>query len=211
MATNNPRGFIPVNHLTGDLDMKMTLRPTRGKNNAQIFPGDVVFLDASGAGKGIQKYHDAASAAAKPPLGVVGMVLNAQRRPYTFNQPGVGGPFIPTSSVGFAGVYEDPGIIYAANASATATFQHVGTFAQIQVTAPNTAAGRSGMAVDLGTTVSGAGQVLKVVNISPMDGQLEECPISGAANNDVEVVFVQHQWLNDTRRNEIQVLVSGNG
>lgn len=207
MPINNPRGFVPVRHLHGRTSFQMTLRPTRGKNHQQLHIGDVVFLDAS-ASKGIQRYHSPASAAAKPVLGVIGAVYDSNRRPTTFSQP-TAGPRIAVSTDGFAGVYEDPDIIFAANASATATFQHVGNLVQVRVCAPNTAAGRSGMGIDIGTTVSGAGHPFKIFQISPLDGQLDEARVSGAANQDVEVICVHHQWRTANRRNQIEQLSSG--
>jgi hypothetical protein len=198
MAITNIRGFIPTRHLQGRTSFQMELRPTgdgtKGKNDTQIYPGDVVYLDASG---GIQRFHDAASGGdSQLPLGVVGQVFNADRRPYTFNQPGTGGPYIPTSTMGFAGVYEDPGIIYQAEASATATYLNIGKFLQVRVCAPNTAAGRSGMGVDMGTTATAAGHPFKMYGISPLDGVLDEARISGEVNNQVQVVLVNSQWTN---------------
>lgn len=207
-------GLIPVRTLDGDSEFPMTLRPTgnnvKGKNDQQIFPGDVVFLDASG---GIQKYCDAASGKANPiPLGVVGQVFNSNKRPFTFNQPGAG-PFLPVSAVGYAGVYENPDIIFRANASATANYQCVGQFVQIRVSAPSTAAGRSGMGIDvaaIGAQATAAGHVAKLYAISTQDGNLDETRVSGQANNDVEVILVNHQWRNPWLRNVAGVVdVSG--
>lgn len=205
MASSNIRGYIPVRTLDGSNVFPTVTRPTLGKNDTQIYAGDVVAIDASG---GIQRYHDAASGGDSVlPLGVVARVLNGDGRPFTFNQPGAG-PRIPTSSTGFAEVYEAPGIVYQANASATARWiTHVGNFAAVRVCAPSTAVGRSGMSVDLGTVVTAGGQALKVFNISTSE---DEVRVSGEANNDVEVVFVNQQWTNPWFRNFVGVPISGN-
>src|SRR3990167_205075 len=211
MPSPHIRGLIPVRHLHGKTDFQKTLRPTgngaKGKNDSTIFIGDVVFLDASGA---VQRYCDAASGGDTVlPLGVVGDVYNSNRRPFTFNQPGAG-PAIPASTMGYVGVYEDPHIVYVANTSATATYLNVGHFAQIRVCAANTAAGRSGMSVDITTTPTAAGHAFKMVGISPLDGSLEESRLSGAANNDVEVIMVNGQWSNSWMRNVVAAIdVSG--
>lgn len=209
--SQNPavRGFIPAGPSYKPQYVRM--RPTRGKNNAQIRKGDVVYLGAS-ANTGIQRYHDVASgAASRPVLGVVLDVLNADRRPFTFNQPGAG-PFIPTSSTGFALVLEDPDATFVANCSSTAVFSDVGRFASIRVSAPNTAVGRSGMSLGSAAIVANAtavGEVAKIVSISPMDTQLQESPVCGFANQDLEVLFVNHQWRNKWARDTIGAKTSG--
>ena len=197
-------GFMPVGTLTGTPVPKMVLRPTgdsaKGKNDTSIFIGDVVNLDASGA---IQRINDAASGGdSRLPLGVVGAVFDVNRRPFTFNQPD-SGSFIPTSTRGFVGVYESPHIIYRANCSSTASYLNVGAFCAVRVCAATTLVGRSGMGVDLGanTAATAAGEFLKLYNISPMDGLLDEARLSGQANQDVEVVIVNSQWSNAWLRN----------
>ena len=190
MATSNIRGFTPVRTLDGSNQFATVTRPTLGRNNGQIFPGDVVTIVSGG----IRSYRHATAsgAAANLPLGVVARVLNAQGRPFTFNQPG-SGPLIPTSSTGFAEVYENPHIVYQVNASATASPVNVGRFAEIRVCAATTAVGRSGMSITLGTVVTAAGEAFKVYNLSSSE---EEVRVSGEANNDVEVVMVNGLWTN---------------
>ena len=101
---------------------------------------------------------------------------------------------------------EDPDATFVANCSSTAVFSDVGRFASIRVSAPNTAVGRSGMSLGSAAivgNVSAVGEVAKIISISPMDSQLEASPVSGFANNDLEVLFVHHQWRHTFRRNEI--------
>jgi hypothetical protein len=205
MANSRVRGFIPVRNLDGSNNFPTTLRPTLGKNDSAIFAGDMVFLDASG---GIQRYHEAVSGGdSRPPLGVVAQVFNADRRPFTFNQPGTG-PLIPTSTRGFAAVNENPHTVYTINTSATANFQlHVGKLQAIRVCAASTALGRSGMSLTLGTTVTGDGHPLKLVNIAGPD---EEVRVCGEANNDVEVVVVNGQWVNPWFSHLMGIPISGN-
>lgn len=197
MATSKIRGFVPVRNLDGSGVFPMTMRPTLGNNNGPIFPGDVVLMAASG---GVDRYPDTGASAlsSRIPLGVVGAVFNTDLRPFTFNQPGAG-PFIPTSTRGFAGVYENPHTVFTTNVSATATYQHVGTFQLIRATAPSTAVGRSGMSITLAATITAAGEVAKIVNISPTEG--DTVRVSGETNQDVEVILVQHMWKNEWRRN----------
>ena len=202
MATNNPRGFVPTRNLVGDNNFSFgPLRPLKGKNIAQIMAGDVAHLDASG---NVQRYPNnggGQTAASQLPLGVVANIFDANRRPLTFNQPGVGGPLAPVSSNYFVQLYENPYIIYTANCSSTAAYGNVGEFAQIRVTAGNTAAGRSGMGVDLVAAGNSAvGYSMKIIGVSPADGLLDEAGVSGAANNDVEVMFVNHVWTNPYQR-----------
>ena len=190
MATSNIRGFIPVRTLDGSNQFATVTRPTLGNNAGQIFPGDVVTIVSGG----VQSYRNATAsgAAANLPLGVVARVLNTQGRPFTFNQPN-SGPLIPTSTVGFVEVYENPHIVYQVNTSATAAPLNVGRFAEVRVCAPSTAVGRSGMSVTIGTVVTAAGEAFKVYNVSTSE---DEVRVSGESNNDVEVVLVNGLWTN---------------
>jgi len=162
---NNPSGFHPVRNLDGTKNFRMTLRPTLGKNDTHIFPGDIVRFDASG---GVQQApQDATGADTALVLGVVGQCFNSDLRPLTFNQP-TEGPFIRTSTEGWVGVYENPHTVFRAQASATANLEtHVGKFmsyGSVDNPAPLTAAGISRRGVRLGTTVTADGHFLKFYN-----------------------------------------------
>ena len=210
MATNNPRGFVPTRHITGHMiPAAGPMRPTMGANADQIVPGDVVELDVSGR---LQRVSDIVSGPDTGlPLGVIAQVFNSDGRPFTFNQPGAG-PLIPVSTRAFATVYEDPGIIYTANCSTTATYQDVGAFAQVRVCAPTTAVGRSNHGVDLlGQVNTAAGHYLKIVAVSPQDAVLDETGVSGTGNNDVEVMFVNNLWSNPFTRLNTGVNASATG
>lgn len=191
MASSNIRGFTPVKTLDGSNRFATVTRPTLGNNIGQIFPGDVVTLISGG----IQSYANAVAsgAAADLPIGIVARVLNADGRPFTFNQPGAG-PRIPTSTVGFAEVYEDPHIVYQVNCSATASPLNIGRFQFVRVCAANTAVGRSGMSITLGTVTTAAGEPFKLYNISSSENEVR---VSGEENNDVEVLLVNGQWTNN--------------
>lgn len=190
MASSNIRGFIPVKTLDGSNRFATVTRPTLGNNAGQIVAGDVIAMVSGGA----QSYRNvtASGAAARPPSGVVARVLNADGRPFTFNQPGAG-PIIPTSTVGFVEVYEDPHIVYQVNCSATAAPLHVGKFIGVRCCALSTAVGRSGMSVTLGTVVTAAGEAFKVYNLSTSE---DEVRTSGEANQDLEVILVNGLWTN---------------
>ncbi len=212
MATRaNDRGFRPVRHLNGRLNPSPHMRTTvnegsSGNNANSIFIGDVVYLNTSGA---LQSYTEAASGAeTQLPLGVVANVFDANKRPFTFSQP-TNGPFIPTSTEGYAMVYEDPGIIYAANCSTTARHDMVGSFCHVRVCAANTAAGRSGHGLDIDQSVTAGGHIFKMVGISPLDSTLESPPVSGAANNDIEVLLINSYWSNPFRAIETGSPASG--
>ena len=199
MPIANDKGLWPVGHLAGNRSFQQRLLPTRGKNPTQLRIGDVVTYAVSGA---VRRISDAVSGGDTPLVwGVVGSVYNANRRPFTFSQPDAG-PYIPASTNGFVGVYEDPHIIYGGNMSATASFLDFGKFVSIRVCAPNTAAGRSGMGVsrvDIASTA--AGHPAKFYSILGTDGTLDEVPASGSVNNDVAVVLVNTQFSNPWFRN----------
>lgn len=198
MPNANPRGLVPTRHLSGVKDFKMTMRRVRGQNATHIMAGDIVRLVSAG----VDIMVNAASGAdTKMPLGVVGQVFNVvdnKPRPMTFSQPD-SGPVVPVSTDAIVGVYEDPGIIYATNCSATASPVHIGKFQVQNIQEGTTAVGRSGHSITLGTTSTADGHFLKVYDISNLDGNLDEVPLSGAANQDVEVIFVNSPWINSYR------------
>ena len=193
----NIRGFVPVRHINGRLNpsphMRTTIdQNTSGNNLGSIFAGDIVFLNPNGA---LTSYADEVTATSVLPLGVVAQVLDNNKRPFTFSQPGAG-PHIPASTAGYAMVYEDPGLIYTATCSTTANIADVGKFCNVRVCAANTAVGRSGYSVDINVAATASAQFMKMVGVSPLDSTLVDLPISGAANQDIEVIFVNQQWSN---------------
>lgn len=196
MANSNIRGFVPTGHLHGRTSFQMKMRRVRGQNAHHIMAGDIVRQVS--AGIDIMASDASGGDTVGPPLGVVGQVFNVvndKPRPMTFSQPD-SGPVVPVSTDAIVGVYEDPGIIYATNCSATASPLNIGRFQAAKIAAGVTAVGRSGHSITLGTTTTAGGHYLKLYDISNLDGTLDEVPLSGAANQDVEVVFVNTQWTN---------------
>lgn len=203
MPNSNVRGLTPTGHLHGRTSFQMKMRRTRGQNATHIMAGDVVRLVSGGVD--IVASNASGGDSANLPLGVVGQVftvVNDKPRPMTFNQPN-SGPVINVSTDAIVGVYEDPGIIYSVNCSATASPLHIGMFLEQRVCAGTTAVGRSGHSVTLGTTTTANGHFMKLYDISNLDGTLDEVPLSGAANQDVEVLLVNHQWNNKWFRNVV--------
>lgn len=207
MPTNNPRGFVPVKNLNGATGFSVgPMRPTLGANADALWMGDIVELDVSGR---VQRISDIVSGPDSGlPLGVIAQVFNSDGRPFTFNQPGAG-PYIPVSTQGFVTVYEDPGIIFVANCSTTATYQDVGALIQVRVCAGVTGVGRSNMGVDLPGVNTAAGHFAKLYAVNAQDGGLSKTGLSGAANNDVEVLLVNTLWSNPFLRTNVGAPASG--
>ena len=196
-ATVNPRGLVPSRTLRGSTSFAMTIRPTRGANTRQIYPGDMVFLNANGR---VQP-SIVATVAGQPQLGVVGAVYNKRMRPLTHNLPATSS-YIPVSTTGFVGVYEDPDIIYTANCSASVGDSAIGLFANIVLNAANTAAGISGMCVDgVDVTATSQGHPLKIVALSSNEilsnDPQQAVGATTGANYDVEVLIINHVWRNN--------------
>lgn len=201
MARNTPRGFVPTRHLTGGSFTTGPRRQTGGSNAAEIRQNDPVFLDSNG---NIQRYVSEASAAAPPALGVVAAVYDSNRRPKTHSLPSAA-PVIAASTEGFVEVWEDPFIVFVCNATTSLGQSEVGKFAEVNYTANGTAAGISGAVLGTSVSASSIGHVLKIVGVHPNDGDYIT-PVAGTANNDAEVIFVQHMWTNPIRRDTVEVL-----
>ena len=197
MATtaDTNRGFIASRKLDGQAPGAANWYETNARNAAQIFPGDLVFLDANGE---VQAFTGT-SATAIAPLGVVQAVYNSNKRPLTFNQPDVGGPFVQASTAAWIAVHDDPDLVFLVNADASANRTMIGDFASVTAGAANTAAGRSGMAISVATvTATAVGHPLKIVGLGPTE-------IDGAygAGNDLEVIISNHVWRRHDRNNVI--------
>lgn len=211
MANAGVRGLVPTGHLHGRTSFQMKMRRTRGQNAAALMAGDIV--RAVSGGVDIICSNASGGDNASLPLGVIGQVFNVSNnkpRPTTHNQPD-SGPHVPVSTDAIVGIYEDPGIIFTTNCSATASPLHIGMFLEQRVCAGVTAVGRSGHSVTLGTTTTATGQVLKFYDISNLDGSLDEVPLSGAANQDIEVILVNHQWNNKHFRNIVGAMATSIG
>src|SRR3546814_802956 len=119
MSVDNPRGFVEYKHLSGALcpaTRRYRVKADGVSGTSPKFPGDPVVLLS---GNTVAVLPAAGTVAALPVLGVVRSVLNSDARPFTFNQPSVGGPHIPASTAGFVEVNIDPFQTYLVNTDAT--------------------------------------------------------------------------------------------
>lgn len=188
MSTDNPRGFVEHKHLNGAVCPRTQTYKVKAdgvSGSHQKFPGDPVVLVS---GQTVARISAAGTAAALPILGVIRAVLNSNGRPFTFNQPSVGGPYIPASTAGYVQVNIDPHQTYLVNTDATVTSTLIGQFVDVTANTPNTAAGRSGFSIEVATGVNTATNVqsFQVVNVgnNNLDGI-----IGGENNQDVEVII----------------------
>lgn len=204
MARNNPRGFVEHRHLTGAVcpsTRKYKVKADGVSGSHQKFPGDPVILVS---GQTVARIPVAGTAAAKPIVGVIRSVLNSNGRPLTFNQPDTGGPFLPASTAGFVEVNTDPFQTYLVNTDATVTSTLIGQFVDVTANTPNTAAGRSGMTIEVGT---GTNTARATFSANPVPFQVVEIGannldgiIGGEGNQDVEVIIHFHAFNNQIHK-----------
>lgn len=200
MAIPNQRGFAPVRHLSGGQTFSSVRRPLRGTNINQIYPGDPVRIDASGH---IQR-ATLGTAASAPWLGVVKATYGKDQRPRTHSLP-ENNAYAVVSSSGWVDIYEDPNIIFVVNCSASISPFKVGQFINIVINSPVTAANMSGYGVnEADCTATAIGHPLKIVRISPQDPLTANADPAGEANNDVEVLIMQHMWRLEGRTYVVQ-------
>lgn len=195
MATDNPRGFVEHSHLSGAVcpaTRHYRVKADGVSGTSQKFPGDPVVLLS---GHSIAVLPAAGTAAALPVLGVIRSVLNNDKRPFTFNQPDTGGPFLPASTAGWVEVNIDPHQTYLVNSDATVVSTHIGQFVDVTANSANTAAGRSGFSVELATGVNTAVNTTSFQIIGIGDNNLDGI-IDGESNQDVEVIISRHTFAN---------------
>lgn len=191
MSVNNPRGFVEYKHLSGSLSpatRKYRVKADGKSGSFQKFPGDPVVLLS---GNTVARIPVAGTAAALPVLGVIRSVLNSDGRPFTFNQPSAGGPYIPASTAGFVEVNIDPFQTYLVNTDATVVSTLIGQFVDVTANTPNTAAGRSGFSIEVGTGLNTATNTLAFQVIDIGSNNLDGI-IGGENNQDVEVIISRH-------------------
>lgn len=195
MSVNNPRGFVEHSHLSGSncpATRHYRVKADGVSGTSQKFPGDPVVLLS---GHSIAVLPAAGTAAALPVLGVIRAVLNSDKRPLTFNQPSVGGPFLPASTAGWVEVNIDPHQTYLVNTDATVDSTLIGQFVDVTANSPNTAAGRSGFSIEVGTGVNTAVNTTSFQVIGIGDNNLDGI-IEGEGNQDVEVIISRHIFAN---------------
>lgn len=187
------RGLIASRTLGGGRNFHILDYRVSANNLRSIMRGDLVELDAQGD---VQKIQALTTVAARAPLGVVAYCLGVDRRPLTFNQP-TRGPFIPTSTDGYVGVYVDPGIIYNVQCDGTASRATIGQYIGITAGAGNTAAGYSTTQVRFAdAVVTAVGHYLQVIGLSP--DELSDSFQGGANVRNLEVRISRHVFSNET-------------
>lgn len=187
MSTDNPRGFVEHSHLSGAVcpaTRRFKVKADGVSGTSQKFPGDPVVLVS---GHSVAVLPATGTAASLPVLGVIRAILNSDGRPVTFNQPSVGGPFLPASTAGFVEVNIDPHQTYLVNTDATVVSTLIGQYVDVTANSANTTAGRSGFSIEVasGDTSSNNTRSFQVIGIgnNNLDGI-----IGGESNQDVEVI-----------------------
>lgn len=188
---DNPRGFVEHRNLNGMGAATSTRKRAvkADKNPHQIFAGDPVVLVS---GNTVQRIASIATAAALPVLGVVRAIHDSNDRPLTHNLP-TAGIFLPISTAGFVYVNEDPHQTYLVNTDSTVLSTHIGQFVDVTADTPNTAAGRSGMTIDLSAASNTAAQSLPFQIVEIGANNLNGI-VQGESNQDVEVIIADHAW-----------------
>ena len=195
MSKDNPRGFVEHRNLGGRVAPITRTRKTKaGHLNHQLFAGDPVWLVS---GNAVDRVPVATTTASAPILGVVRAVLNSNGRPFTHSLP-ANAAFIPASTAGFVQVNEDPQQTFLVSTDTTVTSSLIGQYVMATAAPANTAAGRSGMIIEVGTGTNTAAasvpfQVVELGanNLGGFDGL--------GGNQDVEVVIANHIWRNANR------------
>lgn len=196
MSTNNPHGFTEHRHLGGRVNPSTRWYQVKanGASGSHFkFPGDPVLLVS---GNSVARIPVAATAAPIPLVGVIRACYTGTKRPLTFNQPSVGGGFIPASTAGWVEVNVDPFQTYLVNTDATVNSAIIGNFVDITAGVPSTAAGRSGMSIEVATcaiSVSANAVVSQFQVIAIGDDNLDGI-IGGENNQDVEVKIAHHAF-----------------
>lgn len=191
MATNNPRGFVPMRSLDGNPTGIVRKFPVSSNNPSSIFKGDPVYL-LNGYARQVDV--SGVSAGEPPLLGVVTGILDSNGRPLTHSLPS-GGQFLQASTAGFVNVACSPDQTYLASTDATAAQSMVGQFARVSAAAHNSAAGISGFLVKLSeaTITNSTGHNVMIIGVGPNEeatGGIGDNAF--ALNQDVEVIISDH-------------------
>lgn len=197
MATNNPHGFTEHRHLTGAVcpAVRWYRVKANGASGAhQKYPGDPVVLVS---GQTVARIPAAATAAGIPVIGVIRAVYDSNKKPLTHSQPSKG-PYLDASTAGWVEVNIDPHQVYLANTDATVTSTLIGQFVDVTANSPNSAAGRSGMSIEVATGTNTAAATAPFQVIAIGGGNLDGIT-DGENNQDVEVVIASHAIANSNK------------
>jgi hypothetical protein len=156
------------------------------KNTARIWKGSLCYLDADGA---VQSYT--ASASANTPI--LGVAAGSYDRVNGHPKPKTHATLqaAEVSSDSCVDVWDDPDIVFVAQADTSSGESQIGRFVTVSAGTPVTAAGRSGDVIKNSAIFASAGDgaVLKVVGLA-----LNELDRTGEANNDLEVIIARHHF-----------------
>lgn len=184
---NAPFGFAPVRNMAagGDLPTRM-YRVTATGNTQGLFIGDPVRFNPNGVG--IARVSGNAAANTRI-LGVVAQMFDDNGRPLTFNQPNRG-PFLPSSTSGWAAVYDSQQITFICQVDGSAAETLVGQYVSLTAATNggNTAAGTSILQIRAGSGDTSV-KMFQVLGISPTEsrGLGSFANASGWGNTDIDV------------------------
>lgn len=192
MSTNNPHGFTEYRNLGGAVHPSTRWYKVKAdgvSGSHQKFPGDPVVLVS---GQTVARVPAAATAASLPVVGVIRAVYDSNKKPLTHSLPS-GGIFLAASTAGWVEVNVDRNQTYLVNTDATVTSTLIGQYVDITANTPTTAAGRSGMTIEVATGVNTAAQTAPF-QIIAIGGDNLDGIIGGENNQDVEVIISQHAF-----------------
>lgn len=203
MATDNPRGFVECNSLSGAVCPQTVTYPIAADGRSGQFKkyiGDPFVLTSG-------RYVARASADSTDGVAWIGVARaiygdsGGQKKPLTFQQP-TKGPVLDASTAGWVELNVDPHQTYTANVDTTILGTHVGMFVGVTAGVANTAAGVSGFMVKISTAVSTASDTLplQIINLSQLD--LDQVFTGG--NQDVEVKIANHAFATRLRSENVR-------
>ncbi len=199
MSKNNPRGFVEHRNLGGNVAPMTRIRRVKANGvsgSHQKFAGDPVVLVS---GNTVARKPAAATAASLPIIGVIRAVYQdgtyPELRPTTHALP-ANGNFLPASTAGWVDVNEDPNQTFLVSTDATVTSTLIGQYVDATASTPNTAAGRSGFQIEVGT---GTNTAQAAFSAAPSPFQVIQIGannlngiVGGENNQDVEVKIHFH-------------------
>ena len=187
---NTPFGFKPVKHMNGSpWNGKVNVYYVPATDSTALFKGDAVKL--AGAADATGKFPTVAQAAATD--AVCGVVVGFGDNPHVGIRPDTPNlDYRLASTAMYVFVVDDPYVIFEVQEDSTGnsiTAAMVGLATDIEVTAGNTATGKSGMMLDSSDTATAAGQcrIMRLVD-------REDNALGNYAK--WEVLLAEHQFLN---------------
>lgn len=198
VSANTPRGFVPSRHLSGRIDFSHNQFRVSSNNPTSVFVGDPVFLDSDGHVRVVNT--SAMSANERAVVGIVRAVYNSDGRPLTHNLPSTG-QFVPASTAAIVDVCDDPDVIFLVQGDSATKQGEIGQFVRVTAGPANTALGRSGFQIRMvDQTASAVGHHFTMIGVGPNEKILGLGDTAFGANNDVEVIIVNHHYRRQWQR-----------